>query len=306
MRGPLRYEFRPVAACNMCGSGDFKLLGIRLSTSQGLRPRKAEGIAVPVKRCRKCGLVFSDPQPVPETLSDHYGIPPEEYWGERRWTPDYFSRQIKTAKRLLDFAPGMKALDIGAGEGFAMKSLGAAGFDTWGLEPSESFRTHCIRGTGIDPHRLQLATVETADYPSEIFDFITFGAVLEHLYDPRAALNKALDWLRPGGVIQAEVPSSDWMIARLVNLYFRLWGTNYVTNLSPMHSPFHLYEFTLSSFCDFEVAEHWIDVCDPVHVPALFHPLARWMMQTTQTGMQLTVYLTKQSGRASSSGQARR
>ena len=25
-------------------------------------------------------------------------------------------------------------------------------------------------------------------------------------------------------------------------------GTNYVTNISPMHSPFHLYEFGLKSF----------------------------------------------------------
>jgi hypothetical protein len=64
----MRYEFKPVESCNMCGSTDFRMLGMRLSASQGLRPRRAEGIAVPVKRCLDCGLVFPDPQPVPENL----------------------------------------------------------------------------------------------------------------------------------------------------------------------------------------------------------------------------------------------
>jgi hypothetical protein len=63
---------------------------MRLSASQGLTPRKAEGIAVPVKRCNDCGLIFSDPQPIPENLSDHYGVPPDEYWNsEPRWAPEY-------------------------------------------------------------------------------------------------------------------------------------------------------------------------------------------------------------------------
>jgi len=269
------------------------MLGLRLSTSQGFSPRKAEGIAVPVKQCLACGLIFSDPQPIPRDLSNHYGVPPEDYWGRLVYPPDYFTRQIDTAKRLISFTPDMAALDIGAGQGFAMKSLMTAGFDTWGLEPSEPFRQHCIDGMGIDPARLQLISLETADYPTESFDFITFGAVLEHLYDPHEGLQRAMRWLKPGGVIHVEVPSSNWLISKVVNAYFRLCGTNYVTNISPMHSPFHLYEFTLSSFCDFKVVEHWLDVCTPVHCPNALHPLAKWIMKKTGMGMQLTVFLRK-------------
>jgi len=288
----MRYDFRPVSHCNMCGSTRFRLLGMRLSASQGLNPRAAEGIAVPVKDCRECGLIFADPLPVPDDLSDHYGLPPEDYWGEAlAWAPDYFSRQIEGAKRLIGFKPGMAALDIGAGVGLAMKSLSLAGFDTWGLEPSEPFRRKAIEQTGIDPDRIQLAGIEQADYAPGSFDFITFGAVLEHLYDPHAALAKAVRWLRPGGTIQAEVPSANWLIPRLVNLYFRLRGTNYVTHISPMHAPFHLYEFTLKSFAGFEIADHWFDVCTIIHVPSMLHPLFRWWMRRTDTGMQLTVFL---------------
>ena len=60
-----------------------------------------------------------------------------------------------------------------------------------------------------------------------------------------------------------------------------------------MHTPFHLYEFTLASFRDFDVAEHWHDVCEIYHVPKALHPPLRWWMQRTDTGMQLTVFLRK-------------
>jgi 2-polyprenyl-3-methyl-5-hydroxy-6-metoxy-1,4-benzoquinol methylase len=301
MRETLRYEFRPVAACDMCGSTDFRMLGMRLSASQGRNPRQAEGIAVPVKRCRRCGLVFSDPQPVPDDLSAHYGIPPEDYWRPEQfaWTPAYFSGEIDTAKRLLHFTPGMKALDVGVGAGLAMTSLNRAGFDTWGIEPSAPFRDKAVEMMAIDPERIQLAPMEQAEFEPGTFDFITFGAVLEHLYSPSRALERALSWLKPGGLIQLEVPSSNRLMATLINAYFRLRGTNFVTNISPMHPPFHLFEFTLDSFrhnaerLAYEVAEHEYRVCEISRVPRVLHPLFRWWMERTDTGMQLTVYLRK-------------
>lgn len=292
----MRYEFRPVAACNMCGSSSFKFLGMRLSASQGLSPRKAQGIAVPVKRCRSCGLVFADPLPVPDDLADHYGLPAESYWAQAsdwQWSPAYFSQEIDDAKQLLDFRHGMTALDVGVGLGKAIRSLSHAGFDAWGIEPSAVFRDKAIERMGADPSRVILAAAETAEFDEALFDFITFGAVLEHLYDPAAALQRAMTWLKPGGIIQAEVPSSDWLIARLVNAFFRLRGTNYVTHISPMHSPFHLYEFTLRSFGRFDVARHRYAVCEIPHVPKWLHPPLRWWMDRNRQGMQLTVYLRK-------------
>lgn len=262
-----------------------------------MRPRRAEGVGIPVKRCRDCGLVYSDPLPVPHDISDHYGVPPQSYWHEDgshyRWEPEHFSRQIGAAKRLIAFQPGMTALDIGVGLGKATKSLAFAGFDVWGCEPSEPFRAKAIEMMGIDPARIQFTTVEEAHYPAAFFDFITFGAVLEHLYDPKAALDRAIGWLKPGGVLQVEVPNSNWLIAKLLNVYFRLRGTNYVTNISPMHSPFHLYEFTLDSFRDFEVAEHWFDPCNTIYFSKPFERVVQRYMKATDTGMQLNVFLRK-------------
>lgn len=300
MQSPLKqYSFRQVGSCEMCGSEKHRHLGMRLNGSQGLRPRFAEGIAVSVKKCADCDLVFADPQPIPASVSDHYDMPTDDYWkgSDLAWRPEYFGNEIETAKRLLAFKPGMKALDVGVGVGLAMQSLGAAGFDTCGIEPSKPFRDHAIRT--IDPDRIQLAAIEDAEFPQSSFDFITFGAVLEHIYRPSEAIKKALGWLKPGGIIQAEVPSSAHLIPRLINRYFRLRGTNYVTHISPMHAPFHLYEFGLESFKKnaalqgYELAEHSYQVCSIYHVPKILHGLFHWWMARTDTGMQLTVYLRK-------------
>jgi SAM-dependent methyltransferase len=287
----------------MCGAPPeaFRLLGMRMNRSQGLRPKTADGIAVSVKKCRVCELVFADPQPIPVSLDDHYGIPPEDYWTGARFDIEdgYFATETADAKRLLQDRPTLAALDIGAGLGKVMIVLGRAGFDVSGIEPSSQFRDRAIQAHGIDPGLLLLSTIEEAEFPAEKFDFITFGAVLEHLYDPAAAIEKCLRWLKPGGIIHAEVPSSAHLISRLINRYFRLKGTNFVTNLSPMHVPFHLYEFGLSSFekhgarVGYEIADHRFSVCTIYHFPAIVHKPLRWWMERRQSGMQLTVYLRK-------------
>lgn len=306
MTSTRNYSFREIDACEMCGdpSDRHTIMGQRLSASQGLRPRKATGISVTVKRCTNCQLIYASPQPIPANIQDHYGTPPEDYWRPEyfKWTPDYFGKQIEVAKELLPYRPGMTALDIGAGLGKAMLSLEAGGFDTYGLEPSGPFYERAIAQMGISQDKLQLGTVEEAAYSGEQFDFITFGAVLEHLYEPAASIAKALEWLKPGGIIQIEVPSSRWLIARLIDAYYRMMGTTYTTHLSPMHSPFHLHEFGMNSFqyagerLGYEIAEYHYDVCSIPYVPKLLRPPLRWYMHATETGMQLTVYLRKSAG----------
>lgn len=294
------YHFRRVLACNMCGcpSDAAKTLGLRLNISHGIQPRKKTGIAVSVCKCYKCGLIFPQPLPIPQNISDHYGMEPEAYWSTGYFCNDsrYFQKQISDAKRLLKFKDGMRALDIGVGIGKAMRALIDAGFDTYGIEPSEPFLARAI-SSGLPPHRLQLTAIEDAAFQRGFFDFITFGAVLEHLSDPASAIERALHWLSPGGIIHVEVPSSDYLISKLLNLYYLCNLTNYVTNLSPMHPPYHLYEFHTNSFVmhgnkvGYIVIHSYHEIGTIQHIPQILHfPLRRWM-SFRQSGMQLTVWL---------------
>lgn len=298
-----KYSFFDVCTCNMCGYSKKKslVIGLRLNCSQGLRPTRKEGVAVTVRQCKHCNLIYPSPFPIPFNVQDHYGIPPDEYWNESYFIEDsnYFLNEIRNAKRLIKFEPGMRALDIGAGLGKSMLSLEKAGFDVEGFEPSVSFREKAILNTGISAEKIKLGTIEEMNFHEESFNFITFGAVLEHLYDPSEAISRAIKWLDKEGVIHIEVPSSDWLISKLINIFYRISGVNYVTNISPMHAPYHLYEFSLQSFIangkinNYEVISHDYSVCSLMHVPRFLHPLFRWYMLKTNKGMQLTVWLKR-------------
>jgi 2-polyprenyl-3-methyl-5-hydroxy-6-metoxy-1,4-benzoquinol methylase len=298
-----RYCFVKVYACNMCGTltEENAVIGIRLNCSQGFRPTLKSGIAVSVIRCRCCNLIYSSPLPIPFNVQDHYGVPPDEYWTEQYFVNDsnYFAEQISKAKKLINFKAGMKALDIGAGLGKGMVALAKAGFDAEGFEPSATFYEKAIERMGVSSEKLKLGMIEEIDFTSESFDFITFGAVLEHLYDPNDAISKAVKWIKPNGVIHIEVPSADWLISKIVNIFYKITRANFVTNISPMHEPYHLYEYTLQSFIEngklnnYEVASFDYSVCTPVHIPKIFHRIFIWYMNKTNTGMQLTVYLRR-------------
>ena len=299
----LRYFFNYVDTCNMCGSGSkrHKLLGQRLNRSQGFNPNSKIGISTSVMKCKNCDLIFSNPQPVPFDMQDHYGLPPEDYWKPEYFDVDekYFADQMLTTKKLTVFKQGMKALDIGAGLGKCMISLERGGYDAYGFEPSHPFYQKAVEKMKISPDKLKRGMIEEIDYPDNFFDFVTFGAVLEHLYDPSAAIQKSLRWLKPGGLMHIEVPSSNYLLPKIFNFYFRLGGSNYVNNLSPMHIPFHLYEFGLKSFKihseqhHYEIAHHEYYVCDIYFIPKIFHGMLKWYMNKTNQGMQLAVWLRK-------------
>lgn len=288
----------------MCGapSSQHQLLGQRLNCSQGLKPWKKTGISISVMKCKRCGLIFSNPQPIPYDIQDHYGVPPDEYWKKEYFqiSPAYYQSEILKSKELLSFEPGMKALDIGAGIGKGMIALKKAGFDTYGLEPSPSFREKALTEMKINSDRLALGQIENVNYPENYFDLIILGAVLEHLYDAGGSIVKVLKWLKPDGIIYIEVPSSRFLISRLLNAYNKLAGTTYVTNLSPMHEPYHLYEFGFESFRyhsrknNYEIAHYKYYVCDAYPLPKFTHPFFKWIMKKNNTGMQLGVWLKKQ------------
>ena len=211
----------------MCMSPRRKVMGRRLNAPQGLRPKSRIGISTTVVKCLDCGLVYSDPLPIPKSIEDHYGVEPEDYWHE-----GYFETKSFDDSRIKQFVPNAKTyLDIGAGIGETMRAI--KDMDVWGIEPSKPFYDRALE-LGIRPDRLTNTTFEAADFP-RMFDVISFSVVLEHLYDPSGSIEKALGWLNPGGIMYVEVPDSDYLMSKIFNLYFWLARTDFVVNLSPMH-----------------------------------------------------------------------
>lgn len=303
MKKKLHYYFEYIDHCEMCGDSitNHKILGQRLNQSQGIRPKSKFGVTTSVMRCTSCGLIYTNPMPIPYSIQDHYGIPPEDYWKPSYFQieKDYLAGQINTFKSLQNFKAGMRALDVGTGIGKGMIALSEAGFDTHGFEASKPFYEHAIKTMGIPAGKLQLGMIEDVDYESSSFDFINFGAVLEHFYNPALCVARGMKWLKSGGIMHIEIPSSDYLMSKVINTYYRFLGTRYVTNLSPMHEPFHLYEFNVKSFeslakkLDFKIVHHEFYVCSAAPFPKFMHGLVNYIMKKTNTGMQLAIWLQK-------------
>ncbi len=296
------YTFKSIDACQMCGSSTSqdKKLGIRLNQSQGLRPYKKKGITTSIYKCGNCGLIYSNPQPVPNDIQDHYGVPPEEYWVEA-YTNDSITSLgdlPSLVRPFITFDKKPKMLDIGCGIGKAMRAWKKEGFEVFGIEPSLPFYERAIQDKTFTPENLQCVAIEDAVFPENSFDFITFGAVLEHLYEPGLALEKAMYWTKPGGIVEVAVPSANWLTAKLFNAYYKCTFKPFVTHLSPMHTPFHLFEFTKQSFeknavkNNYEIVNFRYGICDPM-LHASVNGLAQKIMRKTNTGMEIYLLLRK-------------
>jgi SAM-dependent methyltransferase len=299
----IAYSFQYAEQCNMCGSptASHSILGRRLNTRQGFRPQKKIGIATTVMKCTRCGLIYPNPMPIPDRLDQHYGIPPESYWKDEYFVadPDYIKGQIDLFEKLFGRkirGADLKALDVGAGIGKGMIALSNAGFNAFGVEPSESFYRRAIGRMGVSDKCLQLATIEEANFDENSFDFINMGAVVEHFFDPAGVIIRALRWLKPGGLLHIEVPSSGYLMSKLARWFYRLTGSDYVVNICPMHAPFHLYEFTAHSFQlhaernNYQIVHHDYYVCES-YMPKIVKPLFNAVMRATNSGMQLAVWL---------------
>lgn len=285
----------------MCNSSlkEHKILGRRMNLAQGINPRKRIGISTTIMQCSNCGLIYPNPLPIPENFIDLYRVAPDKYWSPDylRLSDNYFEYEIKRCKKIINFKPGFRALDIGIGIGKCTIALQRAGFDSYGVEPSESFYNMAIE-LGIKKDRLKLTSIEEVEYYPDFFDFINFSAVLEHLQDPSYAIKKAIKWLKSAGIMHITVPSASWIISRIGNLYYRLIGTDYVTNTCPMRFPYHIYEFSLKSFeknakiNNFRIIFYEFYSWHPFRLGFLNKPLLA-IMKLTNTGSQISLWLKK-------------
>lgn len=281
-----------------CPSTRFKMVGRRMDRSQGKNPRRKPALITSIQKCMNCGLIFSNPQPLPINIQDHYGVEPAEYWNESYFKPDIIGNNARVLKATRYGGQNGKILDIGIGVGFAMKAMLDAGLDVIGVEPSEEFCDYAIKKTGIPESRLVRSSIENAKFQNDYFDYINMGAVLEHLASPSESLKQALQYVKKGGKIEIEVPNSSWTVNKIFNLFYKFTLQPFVANISPMHPPYHLFEFDLKSFKlngvinNYKVVDHHYFV-GPTYLPSFLNSVLRKFMEKTKTGMQLIVVIEK-------------
>lgn len=192
--------------CTACGNSNWEF------AREGFDLYRPGAGSFKIERCSDCGHVMQIPAPTAAELSDAYSVGYECYraaWSETGW-PIWKLRRLFTTRRrvrrLKHFAKGNRLLEVGSGAGDFLYAAHLAGWDVCGIEYKAECAEALSSGTGIDVKPGELLP---GLWESGAFDAVAFWAVVEHLPDPLGTLRVAADYLKPGGVVLIQVPTSD-------------------------------------------------------------------------------------------------
>jgi SAM-dependent methyltransferase len=107
-----------------------------------------------------------------------------------------------------DAARRLRICDLGCGTGGNLASL-AERHDVTGIEYSPQALAYARRRLGKRVRAGRLP--DGVDLPDESFDVVLLTDVLEHIENDADSAKRALQLLRPGGIIVATVPAYQWL-----------------------------------------------------------------------------------------------
>ena len=181
--------------CAVCGGKRARVIG------------DDNGFAV--RKCveKSCGFVYVSPRPSKENLLKMYG----DFDLQGAITPEALRSEMKgvirdIARWLMSRRSNGRVLDIGCSFGHLLSEMERRGWQTVGVDPSKVAVTYAkqrLKGTLLN------VAFEDARLERGSFDAVVLLFVLEHVFDPRAFLQKCFDLLRPGGEVAIRVPRTE-------------------------------------------------------------------------------------------------
>lgn len=222
--------------CNLCGADDAGVVyppRYEAASVEGLveafRSSGEEILVDRLVRCNRCGLQYLSPRLRQDIILESYSA----------GTDENFVSQVAGRERTFDGCldiiekcarPPGRILDVGTAAGSFLHVARKRGWQVAGCEPN---RWLCDWGRERYGIPIRPGTVFDLEGNGRgAFDVVTLWDVLEHMPDPKAALLKCRDLLRPGGLLVVNYPDIGSWIARLM-------GRRWVFLLSV-----HLYYFT--------------------------------------------------------------
>lgn len=201
------------------GPGSARVACIMCATSGPFRPRTAKD-GYGIEECPECGLVQLVPTPTPETLRALYEE--ESYFGgegdsgysqyESQET-EYLATFREDVRRIAEFVPQGRILEVGCGYGYFLKCALDAGYDAYGIDLSPAA---VERAAQLYPGRVFQGLLEEApEIEGQTFDVIFASHLIEHITDPAAFLRTAARFLRPGGLVVMVTPNIKSLLARV-------------------------------------------------------------------------------------------
>ncbi len=194
--------------CNICNIDDTRFL----FEAKDLNCSKRENFNV--VQCKKCGLVYLNPQPSEEELRIFY--PVDYYINEgselnldiqKLWREN--SRKLK---KILNYKGAGKILDIGCKRADFLAGLRAEGWDVYGLDISEVAAKYAKDKYGIE---VIAGDLLDAKLPSSQFDVISILGALEHMRYPLETMREINRILKEDGLLIIYLPNFGSLQAKI-------------------------------------------------------------------------------------------
>jgi SAM-dependent methyltransferase len=173
-------------------------------------------------RCRRCHLVFQNPQPLLEDLRRRYA---EGYFNYELENEENFFNLMKLGLRDIRFdrlaatMPGPRAfLDIGCATGMLLAHMRNQGWEVRGVEVCRESAEYGKKRRAVD---IFVGTLEEARLPDASVGVVHFSHLIEHVPDPRALLVEVHRVLAADGHAVVTTPNVDGFQARLFGTRWR-------------------------------------------------------------------------------------
>lgn len=220
-----------LTACPLCGDGKHQILYNARDRHYGIQGWYN------IARCEHCSLVFLNPMPDDSVLA---GLYPKTYYSYQ----DFFQHSglvKKAIKNVLlklgtkdpKFSTPGKILDLGCGSGQYLYSIREKGWDTYGVEISNTAAELGRHYAGLN---IFSGTLLEAAYPNDHFDYIRSNHSFEHIFNPNETLAEIYRILKPTGKLLIGVPNINSFTAKLFGIYWWYLG-----------APVHTYNYSVKT-----------------------------------------------------------
>lgn len=213
-------QTKSAVACPVCDSGKKTTKYEPWSAVQD--PVKLYGAASGIPgtqtlvSCVDCGMIYESPRFPEEVILQGY-MSSEESGHDSQYPMrvDSFYRTLKSLQSRIP-GPGAKVLDIGTAGGAFLDAAKRFGYDAFGLEPSR-YLVDQGKKRGL---QLEQGTIDSHPFSPASFDMVCLWDVIEHLVDPRKALEAIRPLLKPGGTLLINYPDIGTWQAKLAGKRF--------------------------------------------------------------------------------------
>lgn len=171
-------------------------------------------------KCQSCGLVTIDPGLTEEGLQIYYQNNMGRRLDQTKKLNDRSIQYILDNEMINKHLNSGKVLDVGCGGGFFLSTLNSS-FQKYGIDIDEESIKHGKRNFDCT---FKCELIGEDSFKNNFFDLIIFRGVIEHMYDPKKALDRATELLKSGGFIYfCATPNVDSFCAELYREKWNLW-----------------------------------------------------------------------------------